>query len=102
MKYIKTFENAEKTPQLGDFVICKCLYGADRLNNFLENRIGQCVGFGYLDNIYKIRYEDVPFHINLDYFDFKNVRAMRRTEIIAFSSNKNDIEAIIQSNKYNL
>ena len=104
MKYLKTYEKINE-PQVGDYVICdEKMY--DKVNIFLNNNVGQLISrdpdeYGFKDEYdYIVKYENVPLDIK-DYF-LSNVRSFGREEIIEFSSNKEDLEAILDANKYNI
>jgi hypothetical protein len=115
MRYLKTYEAINDNLQIGDYVICKTDTGDEKILNFLENNIGQYVRYitnkkEVVDNFrYVIEYNNIPFELsNYSYtfsyeIDIPNI-CMRvdRDEIIFNSKNKEDLEAIIQSKKYNL
>jgi len=124
MKYIKTYENKNREPQIGDYVICEeNIYQniPDRekldyiLENFLNENVGKCINIiTYLnDDIYIIEYDNIPLAL-YDYFKFKKngtadikfemskCRGMNRKEIIHFSPDKEDLEIMIAAKKYNL
>lgn len=115
MKYIKLYEEDifEKELQIGDYVVCKDeWYSSEGMMNFISDNIGQYVQMNYHysdDYIYMIRYSKIPLYLQEYFKDYTNhqgtkrcCRAMRKSEIIFFSSNKKDCEAFITANKYNL
>jgi len=112
MKYLKTFEIAENKPQIGDYVICKTNYRASRIDKWIINEIGQIIDYGYsgstpeliliFKDTYKCKYENIPYDVNLNYFNNNSTKTMRISEIIEFSPNKKDLEIRLQANKYNL
>jgi len=103
MKHLKYFENIEE-PQVGDYVICEELSNlTPDICNFISSNIG-IIEYTKNDDgetSYYIKYENVPediFFLTLR----NNKRDMSREEIIHFSKNKEDLEYIINANKYNL
>lgn len=121
MKYIKTYEQLDEEPQIGDYVI---MTSYEWLNEFLHNNIGQIVFIGTQnqnDNINVI----YPSNIITDDSYFRKItkyehdiydkfssiarnnkkvslRIFERNEILYFSKNKEDLEAKIAAKKYNL
>lgn len=115
MKHLKHYEeeNINDEPQIGDFVICDANTGSYRLNNFIKNKIGVCIGPHYsgnkpelkekLANRYKIKYDNVPDDIEKDYFPFPDkTRSFHKKDILFFSQNIEDLKTILSANKYNL
>jgi hypothetical protein len=107
MKYIKTYEDINKEPQVGDYVICDDYF--DKLTEFEANNIGQITSIDDdVDNgaPYNIKYNNIPYNIRTWFFynDDHNygIRPMSIEEIIFFSSNKEEVERYLQANKYNL
>ena len=123
MKYIKTFENLNGEPKIGDYVICKEDFSifvdvdddVDFLY-FLNNNIGQCVNIIKTQlnyNNFIIKYDNIPPKLK-KYFTFDdktgkktiykmtNCRRMSENEIFVFSPDKEYLETIIATNKYNL
>ena len=116
MKHIKKYEN-NNTLEVRDYVICKpkSVAGGQKNRDFYNNNIGKFAKYLYggrdvVDDFkYCIEYADVT-HENMKYnhdFDWElGVRMpcsrVERTEIIAFSKNKEDLEAYIESKNYNL
>ena len=114
MKYLKKFENIlNNTPEIGDYVICKetdWFIGQGSLNpliyiflNFINTNIGQIVDIDYMGYDYMIKYENFPKIIQ-DYFHYKNEtsRGMASYEIINHSKNKEELETILMSKKFNI
>ena len=113
MKHLKSFENNNQEPEVGDYVICEdCVSLEEEFKNFMCNNIGLIVEINPNTNYpYTLYYENIPDNIidgfscvlNNNYeYDYKCLRAMSREEIIHFSKNKEDLETILASNKYNL
>jgi len=115
MKYIKTYESINKgTPKIGDWVIC---YEADSIADFMprviftRNNIGQITETGGNSPYTYVNYFNVPKeilynikqkYIGFDISDGKFERGMLENEIIYWSKNKEDLEAILSAKKYNL
>jgi len=101
MKHLKTYENTQDEPQIGDYVRCD-----ERLSSpsrkFTLNKIGQYLRrHTFATAQFLIQYENVPEHL-MKIFTEDNCRNMTRDEIIFFSPNKKDCEIYIDVNKYNL
>lgn len=108
MKYIKTYENLEIEPKVGDYVICDDSSAKDHiiLRDFINNNIGRLNHIDKEDPMpYDIEYKNIPYELSSFYFGFngrKNNRIMNRTEIIYFSKSKEDVEQYLQNKKFNL
>jgi len=107
MKHIKKYKNINiEEPVYNDWVICAEVLNTDKdLDNFISNNIGKIVDIKYIydinDDQYTIKYDDVPY--TLEYrFTKLNTRLMYKNEIKYWSKNKEDLEIILQANKYNL
>jgi len=106
MKYLKTYEeNAEL--QIGNFVLCKEVSAIKDLQNFISENIGQYIRKQHQKNniYYIIEYENVPKNLK-SYFTMKeynktqyNCRQMSKRELVHWSKNKEDLEAILTANK---
>ena len=109
MKYIKTYEEIQIEPQIGDYVIALDYQESD-LNVFLNNSIGKIISRysianGKIDkhgNDYLISYENIPGNILVYFHWYNDTRPFLRCEIQHFSHNKEDLETFIIANKYNL
>jgi hypothetical protein len=98
-------------PMIGDYVLCKKTgMHYKELNEFLNNNIGRNVG-GYQTNDleYIIRYSNVPKDIMYHFWNTTNpyIKDMgfitiSRYDVISYSNNKEDLERILDTNKYNL
>jgi len=116
MKYIKTFEELNiGLPEINDYVICEVgdiSYNISNLNLFLNNNIGQIVNINKRFDIYQIAYQNIPDDIsdmfisnisNMFINKYNNdVRNMRREDIKYWSANKEELETLLSTNKYNL
>jgi hypothetical protein len=112
MKYLKRFENIDKT-FIGKYVLLN-LKGKNILNaeaiEFLENTSGEIIAeydkkITY-EKIITVKYDNIPDNIKKFFsYSINNkfwVRNFYSSDIIFFSKNKDDIETFIQSKKYNL
>jgi len=106
--YIKTFEKINiGSPKKGDWVICN---EESNLKNFLNNNIGFCYGYKERDEYkYRVGYPDnIPRNFenkfNRTLYNGENLmaRIFSKSEILYWSKDKNELEAILASNKYNL
>jgi hypothetical protein len=98
------------TPQKGDFVFCINSSGDKKIDEFLNNNIGQ---IGIIDNNektykYVVRYKDVPIDIQY-YFNTKTVETdgfcrlqMSRREITFFGPDRSELRLKLKMSKYNL
>jgi len=104
MKYIKLYENIlplDGESKTGDYVICNDFSIPQTINTIgrIELRLN-------VNNYpYYIKFDD-DFMDSLDgeelsYFQ-EGLRKMSKDEIIHFSQNREDLETIINSNRYNL
>lgn len=102
MKYIKLYESLDK-PQIGDYVICDDVTIPQIINTI--GRIEKYYRYSNITYPYYIKFDD-DFMDSLDseelsYFE-NGLRKMSKNEIIHFSSNREDLETIINANRYNL
>ena len=105
MKYIKTYEQNNNEPQIGDYVICTDQN--PEVSEFTLNNVGKIVKYILMNNDrfpYKVKYKNVPVKlIDKGYiFDNNDIRKTSRDEIIHWSKNKKDLELILYTKKYNL
>lgn len=111
MKHLKYFENQQIVPKVGDYVILKTNdYNNDEFNYFCSQNVGQIIeitsgGFPYL-----IKFDSIPPYNNTSTFNstVANIAgksdklSFAKGEIVDISSSKEELEAKIQSKKYNL
>lgn len=117
MKHLKRFENLNTNkPQLGDFVICdENAVSNSESKKFIKSTIGKYIKYLYSgkdiveDYRYVIEYEDVPFDLRRDSYDFSweagsNQLCIRANikEILMWSSDRKDLERYIDTMKYNI
>lgn len=100
MRYIKTYEYMEKRPQVGEYVICEENSNIKEINDFLSQNIGKIVDID--GNKFEVLYNSskIPNKISHNFYGGK--RLMEIHEIIHHSYNIDDLESIIDGNKYNL
>ena len=91
----------------GNYVICE-EPAYPELFNFLNNNIGEVINFSTKQQRYSIRYEDVPN--NLFTYFYKSMRKsglgghryFNFSDIKYYSDNKEELELLLQTKKYNL
>jgi len=97
MRYIKKFENMSNDPQIGDYIIVKSdMFMKGEYSIFLDNNIG--IISDVQKNIVVVDFYNYPGYKN----DEKSSRVFNIKEILYYSPNKQDLEAILVSKKYNL
>jgi len=107
MKYIKQYESINNIPQVGDYILFEDSDLKKEISNFMSNNIGLIVSKELVLYDYVVKYENVPDELT-PYFSYaylkygRNCRGIERSDIIYFSSNKEDLEIRLQANKYNL
>ena len=121
MKYLRTYENLQEEPQVGDYVICEEISRrpglsktwAIEFNNFLKSNIGQVVEDNYGDGTSSLKYvvcwEEIPQILSGDFFNdyfnnilINNCRRFLPDEIKYCAKTKKELVHIIDANKYNL
>jgi len=111
MKHVKEFETLKLTPNLGDYVIChenESDYDSatessedDNCNTFINNNVGKIVSVNYTKHFeYDVEYENIPANLQ-EYFRI-DIREMSLKEILYCSNSKEELEMILNINKYNL
>jgi len=103
MKHLKTYESLSDKPEIGDYVICEDeeIISNNTFRPFIKNNIGQIIEIDEKPPEYNIKYENIPTHLLNDYF-YDDARYFYRKEIKYFSDNKEDLEILMNANKYNL
>ncbi len=114
MKYLKTYEDINNEPQVGDYVICGVpgIRESDNpdMFNFIKNTIGQIVKIENSDTAYPtyyVHYNNIPEYLKFDSrkspsLSIFNEEPFRRKNITYWSKNKEELELKIIANKYNL
>lgn len=102
---IKKFKKSE--PTIGNYVICEEESDAPPVMDFIRDNIGKFIRLDEKseETYCVIQYDNIPPDIRLPYFSYyssNNLRPMLRSEILFWSDNKEDLEIILNSKKYNL
>jgi len=94
-------------PEIGDYVICAddiiISKFSDRsdINSFIKSNIGKCTAIKNDETYpYIINYSDIPWDLR-SFFNSNSTR-VKRFEIAYWSKNKEKLEMILQTNKFNL
>lgn len=87
-----------QSPKIGDYVITKSQQSG-AIAIFTNNNIGQLKSI--YKNDYRIKYNNIPSELKGN-FDGEYRRGFDLRQIIHWSKNKEDLEIILQSEKYNL
>ena len=101
MKYIKNFDSKLHEVQIGEYVILDLSmsnYKSD-FYDFIESHIGQFIESEYYNAI--IKYDNIPEHLKNDFKD-KNIIQCDISFIDKHSFDKNELESVLASKKYNL
>lgn len=112
MRYIKKYEEVISKnfrPHLkeGGFVLLDPEIFQTNIKEFIKTEIGEITGIDFNSNSnypYHILY-DKPLPVDPEYRKPKDKNfaiAVEPSDILYYSSNKEDLEAIIKSNKYNI
>jgi len=105
----KIFENVnENEPEVGDYVIASSNDFLIDLNEFTKNRIGRLYNIFkplYVDDLsYTVIYDNIPKE--LDCYTFKvydeEAISLDKEDIKYWSKDKEDLEKILMTNKFNL
>ena len=118
MKHIRTYEQSSNEPQIGEYAICDIAFTSgqefrEQMNNFVKNNIGKILE---IDNIhgknfekyYHIYYQNVPKEFSRFFgwrqkYDFSEYFLnIHEDSIICHSIDKEKLELLIHTNKYNL
>lgn len=95
MKYLKLYENYDI--QIDNYVIANSNFASPKTQDFFKHNIGKIINVGnwcQVEYDYEIIPDDVILEDNSYWFSNK--------EIIIQSPNKQDCEAYLAANKYNL
>jgi len=103
MKHVKTFEDINKKPKVGDYVLCNEFTAFDEFRIFLNNNIGKIVEINSNsdDNCpFCIEFKNIPkvFTYKFPY----NKRNFSEKEIVYCSDNIEELETFLSAKKYNL
>jgi hypothetical protein len=96
MKHLKRFkENTHNIePKVGDYIIMTPVFDDIHITELLKNNIGQ------IKHIRMGPKEEYPYEIKIN--RISNTFLIGREEIYKFSETKEDLEAMINAEKYNL
>jgi len=93
MKYIKTFEKSKsKLPKLLDYAICS--------HQSLVDDYSYIYQIKDIEQDFHDKYEKLYFCYDIENENFYTVK--HAIDIIFFSENLEDVEAVVKANKYNL
>ena len=101
MKHIKLFEDLQNIPEVGDYVIANSKYTDEDSQNFFLNNIGKVIRNREIDELKRfveVEYNNVPKNILVD----NNNWLFLLDEILYWSKDKNELETLLASKKYNL
>lgn len=120
MKYLKTFEDLQNKPEVGDYVIINVSPSADNnVREYIDNTIGvihtiQDDRVDMWNNVITgniiVKYINVPNEIR-SWFHYegtrkkygrKYFRSFDTQQIYAFSKSKEELELMLQTKNYNL
>jgi hypothetical protein len=115
MKYLKTYEKIFTfgVPEPGDWVIIDYSSSiSSPIDNFVKNNVGQIIGtgfWGYEDVngneqevlTFEIEYFNIPIHLKKHFIAGGSIEVERKN-IKSWSKNKEELELIINAEKYNL
>ena len=110
MNHIKTYKQNISEPQIGDYVLCKEDIRDCKRKKFTSENIGQYIQKH--GSLYIVQYENIPKELKNQFITpdndqfpdvlKQNCAGMTREEILHWSEDKEDIEFILDTNKYNL
>ena len=102
MKYMKYFEMNYNEPEIGDYVICDTDYDNERI--FTNANIGIIVDYDEYNNIfpYAVTYDNIPVNLINHTIDNTNIIYFNSINIKYWSKDRNELELILKSNKFNI
>jgi len=110
MKHLKLYEEYEDSnePEVGDYILAKWKNADDDhpANIFVTNNIGQLIKIEkdmYNIVTYLVKYNNIPKEIDI-YKSMNNDTSFRfkKEDLIKYSKNKEYLEMILQTNKFNI
>ena len=103
MKYIKKFEEINQgSPQEGDYVIC--ISNNKTYDRFFRNRIGKIIKIN-IDlkySYYDITFDNIPNMLYTRIINGDRVIGLKIDSIKYFSKDKEELEQILITNKFNI
>ena len=101
MKYMKYFEMNQGSPEIGDYVICETEF--DNESIFTNDNIGKIINYDYNSNFpYAVTYDNIPFNLSNGNYGGNEVITFNLTSIKYWSKDRNELEIILKSNKFNI
>jgi len=101
----KIFENINTLPKMGDYVIINDSLYIKELKSFFSSNIGRIVN-KYTNNneeLYVVKFDNIPTDIKEHYFGrFSNTKDFSISKFKCWTKEKEELEVIVNSNKYNL
>lgn len=110
MKYIQIYENYNKTPKIGDYILVNVDFKGNEYQNFVNNNVGKIKNIKLSKNIPNerlatVEYRNIPDSIlyRFDGYDLsKNVTQIVVDDIIEWSKTKKEMQVMLSGKKYNL
>jgi hypothetical protein len=106
MKHLKIYEELNiGEPNVGDYVICTNNFFNENLREFLQNNIGRIInGEKSSMDYYIVFYEDIDDDLNKYFNELADGYEIPifESEILYWNKNKEELQYIIDANKYNL
>ena len=102
MRHIKNFESVNQDkPEIDDYVICNIVGGDTEIDDYINSNIGKYIEF-VRDNMTfpcRIQYDEMSYELEEYAGKILNVDL---DEIKYWSKNKEELEYLVASKKYNL
>lgn len=105
----KIFEKLNELPKIGDYVLLNTEEYEDSAKiwrEFISIQIGKIIKIktehGGISDIYEIKFENAPDNIQEYFLRSDNTISVRIERFKYWSSDKNELESILNSKKYNL
>ncbi len=109
----KLYEKNQIIPKVGDYVICSyddCSYEDMNMHGysldektFIRNKIGKVINIDrYNDYPYYVSYDNIPGHLSNGDIDVEDFIYISRDAVKYWSKNKEDLDIIINTNKFNI
>lgn len=110
MTHLKLYEEYENSiePEVGDYIFAKWKHAEDEhpANIFATNNIGELIKIEtdkYDETSFLVKYNNIPDELKL-YKSMNNDTSFRfkKEDLIKWTKNKEELETILQANKFNL
>ena len=86
----------ENKPEVGDYVICTYIDDSDDsrdyVNKFTSSHVGKIIEILI----------DIDYPYKVEYSNNNNIMIFSDSEILYYSKDKEELESILQSNKFNI